>query len=114
MFSCVSIINGISQVFAWQNSWGLSTRTIGAMVMIHADDDGLVLPPRVACVQVLLNFYYLIDQSHFMKTFVQIIVIPVGITAKTSDDERKRINEETEKVVAELIDGKLRAEVDLR
>jgi prolyl-tRNA synthetase len=38
--------------YAWQNSWGLSTRTIGALVMIHGDDKGLVLPPRVAAVQV--------------------------------------------------------------
>lgn len=38
---------------AWQNSWGLSTRTIGAMVMIHSDDKGLVLPPRVAQIQVI-------------------------------------------------------------
>uniref|UniRef100_A0A183CRD5 proline--tRNA ligase n=1 Tax=Globodera pallida TaxID=36090 RepID=A0A183CRD5_GLOPA len=34
--------------FVYQNSWGLSTRSIGAMVMIHGDDTGLVLPPRVA------------------------------------------------------------------
>lgn len=38
--------------FAYQNSWGMSTRTIGAMVMVHGDDNGLVLPPRVACIQV--------------------------------------------------------------
>lgn len=45
------------KVFAWQNSWGLSTRTIGAMVMIHGDDYGLVLPPRVAQIQVkFINF----------------------------------------------------------
>ncbi len=40
------------KVYAWQNSWGLSTRSIGAMIMIHGDDNGLVLPPRVAAVQV--------------------------------------------------------------
>lgn len=40
------------KAFAWQNSWGLSTRTIGAMVMIHGDNKGLVLPPRVAAIQV--------------------------------------------------------------
>ena len=38
----------------WQNSWGLTTRTIGVMVMVHGDDKGLVLPPRIAPVQVLL------------------------------------------------------------
>lgn len=40
------------KAYAWQNSWGLSTRTIGAMIMIHGDDNGLVLPPRVAAIQV--------------------------------------------------------------
>jgi len=38
----------------WQNSWGLTTRTIGVMVMVHSDDKGLVLPPRVAPVQVVI------------------------------------------------------------
>ena len=37
---------------AIQNSWGITTRTIGVMVMIHADDKGLVLPPKIACFQV--------------------------------------------------------------
>lgn len=36
---------------AWQNSWGLTTRSIGVCVMVHGDDNGLVLPPRVAPVQ---------------------------------------------------------------
>jgi prolyl-tRNA synthetase len=34
--------------FAWQTSWGFSTRSIGSMIMVHSDDKGLVLPPRVA------------------------------------------------------------------
>jgi len=38
----------------WQNSWGLTTRTIGAMVMMHGDDKGLVLPPRIAPYQVVV------------------------------------------------------------
>ena len=38
--------------FAFQNSWGLTTRTIGVMTLVHGDDNGLVLPPRVAHVQV--------------------------------------------------------------
>lgn len=37
---------------AWQNSWGLTTRTIGVMIMTHSDDKGLVVPPRVAPKQV--------------------------------------------------------------
>ncbi len=38
----------------WQNSWGISTRLIGAAVMTHSDDKGLVLPPKVASVQVAI------------------------------------------------------------
>ena len=40
--------------FVWQNSWGLTTRTIGVMVMWHGDDKGLILPPRVASTQVII------------------------------------------------------------
>src|SRR3954467_5076317 len=36
------------QEFAWTTSWGMTTRLIGAMIMVHSDDEGLVLPPRVA------------------------------------------------------------------
>ncbi|MFH1510974.1 MAG: proline--tRNA ligase [Candidatus Woesearchaeota archaeon] len=38
----------------WQNSWGLSTRVIGAMVMCHSDNKGLVIPPRVAQIQAVI------------------------------------------------------------
>ncbi|MBS3116100.1 proline--tRNA ligase [Candidatus Woesearchaeota archaeon] len=40
--------------YAWQNSWGISTRSIGIMIMAHSDDKGLVLPPRVAQIQVVI------------------------------------------------------------
>jgi prolyl-tRNA synthetase len=40
--------------FAWTTSWGTSTRLIGAMIMAHSDDNGLVLPPRIASAQVVL------------------------------------------------------------
>jgi prolyl-tRNA synthetase len=36
----------------YQNSWGITTRTIGVMTMIHGDNKGLVLPPRIAKYQV--------------------------------------------------------------
>ncbi len=38
----------------WQNSWGLSTRTIGAAVMMHSDDKGLILPPKAAPIKVVV------------------------------------------------------------
>lgn len=40
--------------FAWQNSWGISTRGIGIMIMIHSDDKGLIVPPRVAPTHVVI------------------------------------------------------------
>ncbi|MDP3955570.1 MAG: proline--tRNA ligase [bacterium] len=40
--------------FVWQTSWGLSTRSIGGLIMVHGDDRGLVLPPRVAPIQVVI------------------------------------------------------------
>ncbi|PIC40653.1 hypothetical protein B9Z55_011926 [Caenorhabditis nigoni] len=78
------------RAFAWQNSWGLSTRTIGAMVMIHGDDKGLVLPPRVAAVQV--------------------IVVPVGF--KTENKES--LFDAVDKVTKDLVAGGIKAEHDLR
>jgi len=40
--------------FCWTTSWGVSTRLVGAVIMTHSDDDGLVLPPRIAPVHVVL------------------------------------------------------------
>ncbi|TFK71860.1 prolyl-tRNA synthetase [Pluteus cervinus] len=86
---------GGKKLHVWQNSWGLSTRAIGAMVMVHGDNQGLVLPPRVALVQV--------------------VVVPCGITAKTKDEERARINEACEALAEKLRKvGGLRAKADLR
>ncbi|MDA7951420.1 MAG: proline--tRNA ligase [Pirellulaceae bacterium] len=42
------------EVYGWTTSWGVSTRLVGALVMTHADDDGLVLPPRLAPKQVVI------------------------------------------------------------
>ncbi|KAF6001139.1 hypothetical protein F1559_003497 [Cyanidiococcus yangmingshanensis] len=42
------------KLMPWQNSWGCTTRTIGVAVMVHGDDRGLVLPPRVAPLQVVI------------------------------------------------------------
>jgi prolyl-tRNA synthetase len=43
-----------NQAYAWQTSWGVSTRLMGALVMVHGDDAGLRLPPRLAPVQVVV------------------------------------------------------------
>ena len=42
------------EVFAWTTSWGVSTRLVGALLMTHSDDDGLVLPPKLAPQQVVI------------------------------------------------------------
>ena len=45
--------DGTSQI-PWQTSWGLTTRTIGVMVMVHGDDTGLVMPPMLAPLQAVV------------------------------------------------------------
>jgi prolyl-tRNA synthetase len=42
------------QEYAWTTSWGVSTRLVGALIMAHSDDEGLVLPPRLAPIQVVI------------------------------------------------------------
>ncbi|MFQ5782452.1 MAG: proline--tRNA ligase [Nitrosopumilus sp.] len=49
--------------FAWQTSWGVSWRLIGAMIMTHGDDQGLVLPPKVAPIQVVIVPIYKNDEG---------------------------------------------------
>jgi prolyl-tRNA synthetase len=82
------------KLFAWQNSWGLSTRTIGVMVMVHGDNQGLVLPPRVANIQT--------------------VVVPCGINVNTTEDQRKQINDACDDLVKDLKKAGVRAKADLR
>ena len=49
--------------FVWQTSWGVSWRLIGAMIMTHGDDKGLVLPPKVAPIQVVIIPIYYSDED---------------------------------------------------
>jgi prolyl-tRNA synthetase len=51
------------QEFVWATSWGVTTRLIGALVMTHGDDQGLVMPPRIAPVQVVIVPIYKGDES---------------------------------------------------
>ncbi len=49
--------------YAWTTSWGLSTRMVGAVVMVHGDDQGLMLPPRLAPIQVVVIPIYRDDEG---------------------------------------------------
>jgi len=51
------------QEYVWATSWGVSTRLIGALIMAHSDDDGLVLPPRIAPLQVVIVPIYKGEES---------------------------------------------------
>src|SRR5205814_7168105 len=43
-----------TQEFGWTTSWGMTTRLIGTLIMVHGDDDGLVLPPRIAPIHIVI------------------------------------------------------------
>ncbi|XP_030051877.1 bifunctional glutamate/proline--tRNA ligase isoform X2 [Microcaecilia unicolor] len=80
--------------FAYQNSWGLTTRTIGVMTMVHGDNMGLVLPPRVACVQV--------------------VIIPCGITTSLSEEDREALLNKCSQYLQRLLNVSIRARADVR
>jgi len=55
------------ETFAWQTSWGVSWRLIGGMIMIHGDDKGLILPPKIAPIQVvIIPIYYSDDEKEIV------------------------------------------------
>ncbi len=60
--------------FAWTTSWGVTTRLIGGMIMCHADDDGMVMPPRVAPKQVAIIPIYREDNKERVLAYCQRLV----------------------------------------
>ncbi|MFZ9006484.1 MAG: proline--tRNA ligase [Nitrosopumilaceae archaeon] len=76
--------------FAWQTSWGVSWRLIGAMIMVHGDDQGLVLPPKVAPTQV--------------------VIVPIYNT----DEDKKRILGKANEIKQSLDSKQIRTHVDER
>jgi len=74
--------------YCYQTSWGMSTRSIGGLIMVHSDDNGLVLPPKVAPVQV--------------------VVVPVW----PKEEFKNEVNSEVEKIMNELkVDFRVKADL---
>ena len=79
--------------FAWQTSWGVSWRLIGAMIMTHGDDIGLVLPPKVAPVQVVIIPIYYSDEEKqkVLKKANEIQIIFVKKNIRVHVDDREEL-----------------------
>jgi len=75
--------------YAWQTSWGVSTRLVGALIMVHGDDSGLVFPPRVAPVQV--------------------VIVPISL-----GNWKQEVLPVAEKIAAELKEAGIRVQMDAR
>jgi len=78
------------QQFCWTTSWGLSTRFIGAIIMVHGDDKGLIMPPRLAPYQA--------------------VIVPIH----KNDTEKASVMEAVKKIRAELVAADIRVKVDER
>jgi prolyl-tRNA synthetase len=76
--------------YVWQTSWGVSTRLVGALIMCHSDDNGLVLPPKLAPIHA--------------------VIVPIY----RKDEERARVLEACTKLRAELVAAGLAVELDAR
>lgn len=80
--------------YVWATSWGVSTRLMGALIMTHSDDNGLVLPPRLAPIQVVIVPIYKGEDQHAALTEKLTPVIEKlresGVTVKYDDSDNKR------------------------
>ncbi|MDR6570412.1 prolyl-tRNA synthetase [Chitinophaga ginsengisegetis] len=80
--------------YVWATSWGVSTRLIGALIMVHSDDEGLVMPPKIAPIQVVIvPIYKGPDQKAGLDEKVNVIVKELrsaGISVKYDDSDNNR------------------------
>lgn len=80
--------------YVWATSWGVSTRLIGALVMAHSDDEGLVLPPKLASIQVVfIPIYKGEEQKNLIDEKVKELMIKfkaLGIRVKYDDNDNNR------------------------
>lgn len=80
--------------YAWATSWGVSTRLMGALIMVHSDDNGLVLPPHLAPIQVVMVPIYRKDEelealNEKFEALAQRLR-QLGIRVKYDNSENKR------------------------
>jgi prolyl-tRNA synthetase len=90
VFNTQYLDNTGQQQFVWQTSWGVSTRLVGALVLVHGDEKGLRLPPRLAPIQA--------------------VIVPIG----KSDEEKALVAEVSGRVAAELKAAGIRVKLDDR
>ena len=80
--------------YVWATSWGVSTRLMGALIMVHSDDNGLVLPPKLAPIQVVIvPIYKGDDQLKAISNKLQPVINKLeelGISVKYDDSDNKR------------------------
>ncbi len=76
--------------YAWQTSWGVSWRLIGGMIMVHGDNKGLVLPPKVSPIQV--------------------VIVPIYY----SENDSKKVTDKANEIEKALLDKKIRVHLDKR
>jgi len=80
--------------FVWATSWGVSTRLMGALIMAHSDDNGLVLPPKLAPFQVVIvPIYKQAEQLDAISEKVDSIVVKLkalGISVKYDNSDNKK------------------------
>jgi prolyl-tRNA synthetase len=80
--------------FVWATSWGVSTRLMGALIMTHSDDEGLVVPPKLAPLQVVAIPIYRSDEEKaaVVAKFEEwsVLLKAKGISFKIDDDDNRR------------------------
>ncbi len=91
----VQFLNKENQLdYVWATSWGVSTRLIGALIMTHSDDNGLVLPPNLAPIQVVvIPIFKNEEQLNLIREKIEPFVKQLkekGISVKVDDDDSKR------------------------
>lgn len=82
------------QEYVWASSWGVSTRLMGALIMTHSDDNGLVLPPKLAPIQVVIvPIYRSEEQLEQIRERLQPVIEALrsrGVSVKLDDSDNKK------------------------